>query len=645
MFSNKFKKGGGKSDKNQAKTTDSEIDHLQQAQREQRQENAKKMPNIYEDLLLEDEEKMFEDTMTEEPSQEKEKNRKPAEKNQENQNNVTPPTSQDVHSDDDTVEGDNTTKKIPKRVNNESVNRRQKKKRNTSSKNKQQKTNGRSFKHKTYFSTRLVVPASDNPVLATHKVIDTFVKELHQADVGTEILPYTAYNALEKNLKVDKSIPKNIDALKTWFDGIYIRKGAEKGTTVYARILVGHDQEASTILDCMDAWLRKYKHGLYRCMVQKEQVTEIGWLLFSTRSMDAGALADEMQEVFKEEIGLKWKTIATGKGILTESQKVQALVVEVEKKKERTMMSKLLKFYDRKHDKREEYPNGVRFRFIKDIKKCANAVEKAKCAECRYKQKRFQEVIRKTTVYDIEQIDYAKNGEMTLRQMAMSIDCHNRPGVPLFISVDLGWTGENHTFEYAQEHQVEAECMIDNMLIYLRHLYPEVNVDAYFDQEAIDRAVYYEIDPKTGLVVDKDLTTSTDTSDDEILGFQLQFEPEAAESLMRPKTSMPYDDDSVSTMHTSGTPSKKRKATRPSTTTKDDNSVLSSTSALTASTLKTLGDEIDTLKDSMAKTQADMEFKFNLILERLNVGSGGRPNQPNSDAANTSSKPRAGDGS
>ena len=49
-----------------------------------------------------------------------------------------------------------------------------------------------------------------------------------------------------------------------------------------------------TIREEIYAWVNNYGHGIFYNMLQEEDGVEIGWLLYSTREMDAGALADEI---------------------------------------------------------------------------------------------------------------------------------------------------------------------------------------------------------------------------------------------------------------------------------------------------------------------------------------------------------------
>lgn len=44
-------------------------------------------------------------------------------------------------------------------------------------------------------------------------------------------------------------------------------------------------------------------------MLQVERSTPIGWLCYSTKEMDAGALADEIEDILNLKVGLRWKAI------------------------------------------------------------------------------------------------------------------------------------------------------------------------------------------------------------------------------------------------------------------------------------------------------------------------------------------------
>ena len=77
-------------------------------------------------------------------------------------------------------------------------------------------------------------------------------------------------------------------------------------------IFVGHNVDFEDIRESMQTWLTTVSYGIYYNMLQVEDAVDVGWLLYSTREMDAGALADEISDYIGKKVGLRWKTINTG---------------------------------------------------------------------------------------------------------------------------------------------------------------------------------------------------------------------------------------------------------------------------------------------------------------------------------------------
>ena len=77
----------------------------------------------------------------------------------------------------------------------------------------------------------------------------------------------------------------------------------------------------------------------------EEDGVEIGWLLYSTREMDSGALADEIGAKIGVNIGLRWKVSNTGTQSINKENMVRALIVECSSKVKWHCQAKLLKLY------------------------------------------------------------------------------------------------------------------------------------------------------------------------------------------------------------------------------------------------------------------------------------------------------------
>lgn len=415
--------------------------------------------------------------------------------------------------------------RTPKKVNPYSQNRRRKQgnamRGGNESTPEQHNRRQSTFRYKSRATLKLVISGSSgDPVVSISNTTKAMLQEANKHHPELEILPWYENQSLERNLSGASSIPKEINELKRYLHDFYIPRLHKETITIYPKVWIGHDCEFADLKDSMSNWLSEGGHGLYRNMVQAELVKEVGWFLFSTRDMDEGALADEMADEFEFEVGLRWKNIDTGvKGRLRDGQKVQALVVELDGKFKRERTRKIAKFYNSK--KKEDtalLPNGVRMRFVKSIHDCYNRAEKAKVGRLRIKQRKFNEVICKTTSYDIEQIDYA-NGENrhTLRQMIMSLKSEKKD-TPLFINVDLDWRQQGHIFQYPPEFREEAECTVQYLLPILSHKFPNDNVESFFNGEAKDKCYGLVFDPEKNMVTN---TTDDyfDMEEDEILGF------------------------------------------------------------------------------------------------------------------------------
>jgi hypothetical protein len=101
-------------------------------------------------------------------------------------------------------------------------------------------------------------------------------------------------------------------------------------------------------------------------MLQVENSSEIGWLLYSTKAMDTGALVDEIADLVGLQVGLRWKIINVGaKGKLPESQRVHALNMDINSSYRWEAQKKLTAYFGRAMKDKEDYPNGIQLRFIK----------------------------------------------------------------------------------------------------------------------------------------------------------------------------------------------------------------------------------------------------------------------------------------
>jgi hypothetical protein len=146
----------------------------------------------------------------------------------------------------------------------------------------------------------------------------------------------------------------------------FLSRTPDKQFLTYPGIHIGHDKSLSDLCEEMQPWLQEGEHGLFYKMLQVEDSTEIGWFLYSTKEMDAGALVDKIEDLIGLQVGLHWKIIDVGaKGKLPKSQRIRALNVEVNTRSRWEAQRKLINYFSKNAKNPKAYPNSIRLRFVK----------------------------------------------------------------------------------------------------------------------------------------------------------------------------------------------------------------------------------------------------------------------------------------
>ena len=554
-------------------------------------------------------------------------------------------------NNNDTGKGSNTTTAIStaklnnkfKKVNPHSKNRRKKAdgRREGNSKTPE-RNNKKAYEHqyKTRVTWKLKVKASDNPLQAVKELCQEFLREQAQIDDKITLLHWNSKGTTAPITSKD-AMPDTITGTHKFLHKLFLPKpGVE--SIIYPQVHIGHDIDYETLREEITSWANNFGHGMFYNMLQEEDGTEIGWLLYSTREMDAGALADEIQETIGIPVGLRFKAINTGvKKVKTENM-VRAMVVEVSAKQKWECQSKLMKLYSRAIKSPEDYPNGIRLRFVKLKKSGVNSVEKGKMEKLRQRQKDFLQTITSTDTNEILQLDYSKTAGVipTVRQMIMSIRSRQK-GYPLFHCVDLDWKEEGFIFQFSNKLAEEAETTIHTLLPLLQHMYPHAEVHSNFSKSCARRCKDMIWDNDKNMIIDKNEGPETLEIQEEenLVGFE--FSEEAVENLQRPlntpKTFAPQDDDSVSTLRSHDRTTKTMKSntttgTQPNTdgtittksntstqviTVEDDKSTASNSTYLTMESFNVLDNRITGLTSQLVAETNRNKQQFEAIMKAL----------------------------
>ena len=399
--------------------------------------------------------------------------------------------------------------------------------------------------------------------------------------------------------------------------------------TIYTNIHLGHNHNFNDLRESRQDWLTSANHGLYYKMLQVEDSSEVGWLLYSTREMDAGALADEIADMIGIKVGLRWKIISNGTRNNSDKTKVQALCIEVPAKEKWQCQKLLLRLYSRTIKAVNEYPNGIRMRFVKLKKDAINMKEKSKLDKLRERQRRFLAGICSLVNYDVCQLDYSSDEGVipTLRQMIMSITSRNNGITPLFHCVDMDWLQEGFTFQFSPDVKEEAETVVNTLLPHLLHFFPGSKVEDSFTEETYARCEHMEWSEELNMIIDNTMGNDTDNIEEEenLIGFTFNattvqaIETQEDNLPTRPsrtaKNTMPRDNDLVSTL---GGPFSRGLTSPTGTQSKSATGYLggSSNSVTSNSSVITM-EQYNELQQSVARVSEASTSQFNAINDRI----------------------------
>ena len=505
-----------------------------------------------------------------------------------------------------------------------------------------EKSNKSKFRNEYYsrVTIKVTIPPSTKPHEAFCSTMGEYFKELFQADEKLQILPWKSLST-STVLNSKSELPVSITGMMKYCFRAYTPKEGVPAT-IYPQLFIGHDSEFEDLRESLQPWLDAKLFGIYYNMLQAEDAKDIGWLLYSTREMDTGALVDEIVDIIGCNIGLRWKNIQNGTKTSKENM-VKALIVETSAKNKWKVQRELIHLYSRAIKPPRAYPNSIRMRYVKFKKDAVNKEEKSKIDKLRSRQKQFLEGIKQYVTNDIVQLDYSSNPgrDPTLRQMILELK-HSESGNPLFHTVDMDWRQDGFIFQYSSANSEEAETTIHTLLTILEHHYPEIDVTEYFSEEAIENNedMYWDEDRKCA-VDSKTNETGEFQQDEELPGFI--FDQEALNELNREvgRAVMPEDSDSISTFRQAKSPARSTNTAVNQSSysglgvARVPSSAASTGTTLTTESYATLDSRITGLASQMmsnqAKTEKQMEKQqqqFNTIMESLH-----RLNQNNNSSS------------
>jgi len=300
------------------------------------------------------------------------------------------------------------------------------------------------------------------------------------------------------------SLPEEVDEWLQYFPGA---KPRVKGGNVYTVILLGLSTPFVTFIKKLSPWCKEKKYGLWEASLQSEKPTSVGWLLFSTTTMDVLPLKEQISESIQDvPVGLRWKMINMGtQGQVKEADQVWALHLYVDEL-DVCMAKPLLSTLYLSHPGDDHtFPLHIRMRLVPEIDSVLNLKGRKNVDKLRACQNNWN--CTKLTfikTWEIKLLD-SRSGllGLSLRDVMMAIRHPTNAKFALFHSIDRSWRDASHILMVLKSAESYAHAMVLALLPYLQWKVCKAKSDQagpiiakWFKPEARARAVDAYWDPR-----------------------------------------------------------------------------------------------------------------------------------------------------
>ncbi len=334
--------------------------------------------------------------------------------------------------------------------------------------------------------------------------------------------------------------------------------------------------------------------GLWPRPTDHEQVSDIGWLLYSSRYQNKARVAEMLSNELGIRAGARWRQIRTtdsnkrNQGNANPDNVVRALHLEGSSHRIHDIKERLSSWYG---SSANNFIDGTKMRLIPPYQSVISAADKGKYGAVVARQSTFLSRLATGTTSE-----FASNLILdrphpvlrtTLRQVLMEIKSAAYPDFPVFHSVDRTWRSDSSiTFTFLPENESDARMYIAGLVPYLRDTQDSWFLK-FFTKDARARHQSSVWDPITkqvsstsdvwirnALALDDELNFTDTPTASWMPSDHVQFD--MPDVTMTDETPAMYQDqDSVSTFHPSGRQRQQvRNASTAAEETKEENSVI-----------------------------------------------------------------------
>lgn len=356
-----------------------------------------------------------------------------------------------------------------------------------------------------FWSTRLeirinVPPTTfpQNSVEKLYNLIVEMIKELRKSDPSIQVAPWAEKDSNE----VCMSMKKNYMSLQELHKYVPRVQNMEQGTT-WGDIRLLHKKSYTDILYDTGIWLKNHGYGLFFKELQAETILNVGWMLFSFRTIDAKVLSRELFKLYGIEVAFRYSLIAVDNNPSKVENQVRALHI----------VAPAGRPYDKAKEVMQEvyssvavnFPLGIPLRFIPTAARVGrDRILKIKILK-QY-QKDFGKAIEKNLgkSWEVLNLDEPSGTMPSLRSVIMSTKSMVEPATNLFVSADVAYNNsELVLFSYLPRFEDEARFFVSNLVPYILNTHGD-EYATYFTRDAISRSKDTEWDAEKREVISKD---------------------------------------------------------------------------------------------------------------------------------------------
>ena len=376
----------------------------------------------------------------------------------------------------------------------------------------------RPFIHR--FDLRIEIKATDSEE-DCHKLLQ---KQLHlffsmvlQADESALIPPYLTLDRASAGFK-DLSFRypvaniKGFTNVKRYFSRLFPRK---EGGQFYCNLILALSKSPESVLSLLRQPLFDNSISCWRRPTDCEQVSEVGWLLYSSRVQEESRLSHLLSKMLKENIGVRWRPVRTTNNFrrtkepnppANRAPPVRALHIECDSTQVQRIKHKLAKLYG---SSSKRFPDGTKMRLIPPYNTVISAESKEKYGIVVARQAAFTAKLCTGQSWEFSQnllLDLKnRDSGRSLRTVLMDIKSSKFPDFPVFHAIDKAWGSDNGVnFNFLPENESEARMYISGLVPYVRDTAGEWYLNA-FTTEAIETHQDSTWDPET-----KQISSTTD---------------------------------------------------------------------------------------------------------------------------------------